>query len=219
MSESPVFYPFPLMLGIRTQEFDFRLDFGQSEGKKLSDDLFNMLNSPDAALSPFLGISLSTSLFLFHKHNHGVAQEQELKKAVLNSIDEILLRDRLYSNFSDYNMIGPRLIKQAATLLSQYIIVFGESPVSDGERRKILSKLKKTMSSEFEGNITSAAVSAAYYLTIGGEVYWNVESTSELLVGLQYRLLGEWDRYEPKDGFKEGLAVAAFAYKVLRTSA
>ncbi len=202
------FQPFPIMPGGRTEGFSFKKEFGRKEGKKLSRDLFNMLNFHPEIGEGDRSFVIPSSLAIFGKHNYGKKAEEEVK-AGLSRVIEVPPKLRLEFK---YNTIRP-------DELSLYEAAFGKYPLPEQARKKALSDTKDYFINDFyDGYTVTGAIYAQRHLSMGGDIFWPTEATELMLKKLQLAILEEWKKYQTTGVFSPKFASFALAYKVLRNS-
>ena len=207
---------FPELSGGRTEGFSFKGEFGRREGKKISRDLYAMLNYNPVIGEADLSFVIPSSLAIFGKHIYGKKAEKSAKES-LSKIIESFFDPMEPKDIA----IDPEIhLIRAGGKLALYELAFGTLPIPEDHRKKIKSKTKQSISSNLSkgGSLIQAAIGAERYLSLGGEAFWPEETTEIMLRELHQTIFTLWEMYKALGLFRPNFATAVLAYKVLRNS-
>ena len=201
------FTPFPI-LGRKPKEFSFKREFGRREGKKLSRDLYAMLNYHPEVREGDLSFVIPSSLAIFGKQNYGKKAEEEAKERLIRTIED---PSKITTVFK-YNTIRQ-------DYLALYESAFGKAPIPEQARKKALSDTKDSFINDFyDGHTVAGGIYAQRHLSMGGEAFWPAEVNELMLKELKLAILEEWKKYQTSGVFRANFAFFVLAYKVLRNS-
>lgn len=194
----------------RSEDFDFRQDFGRRTGKKLIRSLDKMFQIP-IALSPeniIYTIPIEKTLFPKRKQ----PQDQiDLCKAKLDaSIKARLNRFGDVKETTHTDIIISGIVED----LALYQLAFGEFPLPEEVKAKILKSIKLNI----EWHESPSPTIASMHLILGGEPLWKDQQSSDMLEDLGDILIEELHTYQYTHAFNNGFARTALAYKALRDS-
>ena len=202
-----LYSPFPLIPGERRPAgFSFQKEFGRKEGKRISNDLFHMLNERSEIHATGLDFVVPLSIAIFGKHDYGKGVEELVKTRLAMNIT-YPPKDK--PEFK-YNTI-------VSDELSRYEAAFGRCAITSEARRKALSDTKDYWINDYyDGYSVTAAVYAQRHLSMGCAIFWPEETTGRMLVKLKLAILEEWKGYKADGVFRPNFPNFVHAYKVLK---